>query len=676
MSSPEILAPAGSMESLEAALRCGADAVYVGGSMFSARQNALNFTMDELELAARRCHLYGASIHLAVNTVIFDSQAEEFAEFIRQSAEIGIDAYIVQDLGALRIIREVVSPAVLHASTQMTIHTAKGAEFARSMGFQRVVLSRELDKNQIKEICDTGIETEVFVHGALCMSVSGQCYLSALIGQRSANRGQCAQPCRLPFSACGNRNFCALSLKDLSLANHMNELKALGVSSLKIEGRMKRPEYVAAAVTAFRAAADGNPPDMDNLRAVFSRSGFTNGYFTGKRQNMFGTREKDDVTAAKDVLPKLRQLYKNEGKAGTVSFRAEIKENSPFMLYAQDEKGNSVSVRGEIPEKAQKKAVDKEFLTRQLSKLGDTVFTLGDLSAEIDEGLSVSAGMINEARRSAVKKLSEKRIKGNTAEYSTFSFRKVTKNREKNLTEIRARISSANQLDAAEAADRIIIPADEFLRNDIAPSDRIIIEPPRFIADEKSLTQMLKKIRQKGAAHLMCSNPAYIETGKALGFELHGDFGLNISNSYSLDTLQELGLRDALLSFELKLSQIQDLASEINTGIIAYGHLPAMLVRNCPVKNEAGCGKCRHRLTDRTGRDFEIVCHGDHAELLNSQCLYMADKLSEIRNVNFITLYFTHESPDIIGKTIESYKNCGKKRENITRGLYYRGVLI
>lgn len=674
MSSPEILAPAGSMESLEAALRCGADAVYVGGSMFSARSGASNFTLAELETAAKRCHLYGAKLHLAVNTILFDSQTPDFADFIRKSAEIGVDAYIVQDLGGLKIIRETVSSPVIHASTQMTLHTLEGAELARELGFQRAVLSRELDKSQIKAICDAKIiETEVFVHGALCMSVSGQCYLSALIGQRSANRGQCAQPCRLPFSACQNQTANALSLKDLSLAERMRELTGLGVTSLKIEGRMKRPEYVAAAVTAFRAAADGNPPDMKILRSVFSRNGFTDGYFTGERRDMFGVRDKEDVTAAKDVLPALKQLYKSEGKAGSISFKAFAKTDRPFELYAEDEKGNAVSVLGAVPEKARNKSLDKEFLTRQLSKLGGTIFSLADISADIDEGISISAGELNETRRNAVKKLSEKRVFSNTPVYQTFPFAGKTADAPKKLGEIRARISCAEQLDGVKNAGKIIIPAREFLSADIA-SNKIIIEPPRFIADEKTVLDMLEKCREKGASHLMCSNPAYISAGKKLGFSLHGNFGLNISNSLSLAVMKELGLDDATLSFELTFSQISGLRSEIKTGIIAYGFIPAMLLKNCPVKNQVGCSECKKSLTDRTGKSFPVVCHEGYAELFNSRALYLADKMEDIKNVNFITLYFTSESPKKAGRVLELYRNGGERQDGITRGLYYRGV--
>ena len=674
MSGTEILAPAGSLESLKAAVNCGADAVYIGGKQFSARQNAANFDNAELKQAADLCHLHNIKIYLTVNTIIFDNQVNEFAEFIKNAANAGIDAFIVQDFGAAEIIRNIVPDANIHGSTQMTIHSVKGAQLLKELGFKRVVISRELTEKQIQEICSTGIETEVFVHGALCMCMSGQCYLSSLIGQRSANRGFCAQPCRLPYSVYKNPQFNGLSLKDLSLVNHLQKLSDIGVFSLKIEGRMKRPEYVAAAVCACRQSLNGQTPDMALLRSIFSRSGFTDGYFTGKFSNMFGSREKEDVIAAKDILPDIRKKYSHEKKSGKLDFYAEIKKDNPVKLTVSDD-CDSVTVTGEIPETAIKKPIDFTYLERQLSKLGGTIYKFGNLNADIDDGLSLSAKTINALRRNAVEALNLKSIKRNTPEYICVPLDIDPENKIESLKEIRVRISNQNQLDAVSEADRIIIPTNVFLNNRYENISKIIIEPPRFIYNEAEIFGVLKKCKSLGAEHLMCSNPAYIKIGKELGFKLHGDFGLNTANSYSLNFLKKMNFEDTVLSFEMKLKQISSLRKAISTGIIAYGYLPVMLTKNCPIKNEVGCEKCKKIIFDRTGRANKIVCHGNYTEILNAQALYLADRLEDLKNISFITLYFTDEGPDEIKKIIDEYRFGYSSKDNITRGLYYRGVI-
>lgn len=675
MKKPELLAPAGSMDSATAALRCGADAVYIGGKNFSARQNASNFDPEQMTEAARLCHLYGKKLYLTVNTIIFDDQVKEFAKAIENALAAGIDAFIVQDWGAAEIIKSVSPESRIHASTQMTIHSPAGAVTAKKLGFARAVLSRELSAVQIKEISMTGIETEIFVHGALCMSVSGQCYLSAMIGQRSANRGLCAQPCRLPFSSCKNGGYCGLSLKDLSLAGHIDEITGTEITSLKIEGRMKRPEYVAASVSAFRNIIDGKPADLDMLKAVFSRSGFTDGYFTGQLKNMFGTREKEDVVSAKDVFPEIHKLYRTERKVAGLNFSAEIMHDSPIKLTAADNDNNSAEVYGNLPQKAVNKSVDKEFLEKQLSKLGNTVYEYGNTNCKIGEGLAVSAGELNGLRRKAVEAVDLKRIKSNTPIYKISGKLPQIADTIRSLNEIRARISNLNQFKAAESADRIIMPIEIIAPGLFANREKIIAEPPRFIVDETKTKKALETVKNMGITHLICNNIAYLQMGKELGFTLHGDFGLNVSNSYSANMLSSLGLDDITLSFEIKSSQISKLKSPIPAGIIGYGRLPLMLVRNCPIKNESGCKGCKKNISDRTGKTFPVVCRKEYAEILNSQKLYIADKLNEFRNISFMTLYFTDETPAEITEIINGCRVGGCKKENITRGLYFRGVI-
>lgn len=677
----ELLAPAGNAESLTAALRCGADAVYIGGKNFSARQNASNFDIDEIKEAVKLCHRYGAKLHIAVNTMLMDSQLGDFISEIKKYAALSPDAFIVQDLGAAKIIKNIAPDIPLHASTQMTVHTPDGAKFAKLLGFSRVVVSREATEKMISEISQTGIETEIFVHGALCMSVSGQCYMSAMIGSRSANRGLCAQSCRLPFSASGISDEHCLSLKDLSLTEHIEKIKALGVSSLKIEGRMKRPEYVAAAVTAYRNALDGNVPDTETLRAVFSRSGFTDGYFTGKRTDMFGMREKDDVLSSAAVIPKLKQLYRKERKISELNFDISIKNDLPVILKASDSDGFECTVSGQIPETAQNRPTTEDAAAKQLTKLGDTIYSVGRTNISISEGLAVPVSMLNQMRREAVEKLYTLREKTEKPHINE-NFSILQNFAETSFKKPKLRIRTENLECLSESdiskAEYLIFPIPFILKNreKLMPlREKIIIEPPRFIFDENNINSKLKKLHDDGFTRLMCNNIAFLHSGKVLGYKLHGDFGLNIANSQAAEIISGYGIEDAVISFELKLSQIKKLQTSLKKGIIAYGKFPLMLTVNCPVKNSVGCAECSHSVTDRTKRKFFVRCSEGYTEIFNSEAVYLADKKDELDGLDFITLYFTDETPKQAKKIINDYTSEHPDTPSgITRGLYFRGV--
>lgn len=674
MKRPEILAPAGSMETLVAALRSGADAVYVGGRSFSARNSAVNFSDDELAEAARLCHLYGAKLDLAVNTIVSDAELGAFCSYIKYAVSIGVDAFIVQDWGCAALIRKCAPGAVLHGSTQMSVHTKAGALMLKKLGFSRVVPARELDRQTISDICSTGIEVEIFVHGALCMSVSGQCYMSAMIGSRSANRGCCGQACRLPFSAVGDKSGAALSLKDLSLIPRVDELVSIGVDSLKIEGRMKRPEYVAATVHELRAALDGKAPDMQLLRGIFSRSGFTDGYFTGNRQDMFGIREKDDVTAARDLIPKIHELYRSERSVHTVDFRAVIKNGEPVVITAVC--GDiSAEVMGDIPEAAKNKPTDIEMLKKQLGRLGDTVFTLGKVNAEIDEGLIVPSGRLNELRREVIGKLSEIVIQKNTPEVAVTDFTPVISDKKAQSPDsrlpLRAWCRTAEQITAAADRCEYIIAPIELISGDILRfADKLIIAPPRFVTNEKKLCSDLLRLKENGIRRLLCHTPDTIMIGKKLGFILHGSFSLNIFNSYSTAVMKQLGLEDCIISFEATLTQIASIRTKLPIGAVVGGRLPLMLTRNCPIKNEVGCARCKKQIIDRTGRSFPVVCSREYVEILNSDALFMLDRLDEMRGVSFGIVMLNDEDDEQTKALLSVRKND----RHITRGLYYRGI--
>lgn len=662
----EILAPVGNMPALIAAVRCGANAVYLGAKNLNARRNAVNFDDNELKEAVSYCHSRDVKVYLTVNTLVADDEMKIAYETIKTAVLCGIDGFIVQDLGLAKMIKTSFPQAKLHASTQCSVMTPDGINALKEMGFCRVVIPREASVEELMEIRkSTDVELELFVHGALCMSVSGQCYMSAMLGGRSGNRGLCAQPCRLSFSA-DNSKSCDLSLKDLSLISKIKQIQSAGVISLKIEGRMKRPEYVAAAVTACKKAIEGNynPDDEKVLKSVFSRSGFTDGYFTGERKDMFGTRQKDDVVAANDVLKELSHLYDNENPLIKVDLDFVCRKDKPIALTATA-KGKTVTATSVVPQTAINKPLTEEMLSARLAKFGGTQYFAGDIKIQLDDGLIVSASEINAIRRSVVELLNEQ--EEITAEILPLD---VAQPKQKNATPyFTARFSDANQVPENHTFKRIFIPIwskdDDFARLGAG------VEIPRgLFGKENQLKNRLAHLKELGVKMALCSNLGGYKTAQDMGFEAYGDFGLNIFNSQSANLFNS-----PVLSFELTLQQANSINAK-DTGIIAYGKLPLMLTRNCPVKNRIGCEKCKKQgqLTDRKGYKFDVKCSPyPCVEILNPQPLYMADRLHEVKT-DFIHFYFTDESKAEIESIIMAYKQQAPSNEKYTRGLYYRGV--
>lgn len=664
----EILAPAGSQEALIAGVRCGANAVYLGGKALNARRNAGNFDDEELFEAVKYCRSHGVKVYQTLNTLCSDDELDLVYNAVKYSLQIGVDGFIVQDIGVAKMIKESFPQAKLHASTQMSIMTPEGVSALKEMGFSRAVLPREMTADEILEIRkSTDMELEIFVHGALCMSVSGQCLLSAMIGGRSGNRGLCAQPCRLPFSAKGNGS-CDLSLKDLSLIKNLGEIGNLGVVSLKIEGRMKRPEYVAAAVTAVKKAIYGNYDYKDeiDLKSVFSRSGFTNGYFTDNRgRDMFGTRQKEDVVSAKDVLKGFSHLYDNENPLLPIDMNFVCKAGEKISLTASA-LGRTVTVFGDEPEKAVNKPTSRDAVLEKLSKLGGTQFYAGKINAVVDDGLAVPVSKINALRRTAVERLSEHSKK----EVEAYPFEKPSKIHSAGAPYYTARFSSAEQVPDRHPFKYIFIPiwssADDFADN------RAGVEIPRgMFGREKEIEQKLIKLKKAGVSYALCGNLGSYTLAKRLGYTVFGDFGLNVFNSVSADMFE-----NCILSPELTASQINSINAK-GKGFIAYGNIPLMLTRNCPVKNSIGCEKCRKNggLTDRKGITFPVVCSPyPCVEVLNSVPIYLAERMSEF-SADFAHFYFSKESREQVEEIISLYESGAKAPFDYTRGLYYRGVL-
>ncbi len=679
------MAPSGGFDSIVAAVRNGADAVYVGEKLFSARASAQNFDEAELKKAVAYCHIHGVKVYVTLNTLVFDDEFEKLKNAILTAARADVDALLVQNLGVARLARQLVPSLPLHASTQMSVHTASGVQALYEMGFSRVVLAREMSKAEIIEASKIPVELEVFVHGALCMCVSGQCYFSAMLGSRSGNRGACAQTCRLPFALNNNRTGHALSLKDSSIISYISELEALGVASAKIEGRMKRPEYVAAAVRACKEQRDlGFVTDetAEMLKGVFSRTGFTDGYYTNHLgKEMFGTRTKEDVVSADEKLfSKIRQTYKDEIQNIGISARFSAKLGTNPTLEISDGKHTVIMTSNAVCETAQNLALSKEKCIAQLSKTGATAYYIESLEIDIDDNISLPVSALNSLRRDALDELNNQRsiinnYRINNIELSDFNSYKSAAHKPR-------AVAKGIKLGAGfKGFELVFVPlfsdTNEIARL-IAEGFRVGVEIPRgMFGRDNQIKIQLAKVANIGVCHAMCHNIGALWQAKQLGFRLHGGFGLNIVNTYDLLWAEEYGLEDVELSFELTFERINRLGGKISRGIIRYGYLPLMITRNCPAKSVGlSCKSCKNQsiLTDRKGKKFRLKCDGNCTEILNCVPLLLFER--EITNLqsNFEYYRFTVENYVETVETTPNYNDFSMLKDNFTHGLYKRGV--
>ena len=677
----EILAPVGAQEQLKAAVRSGANAVYLGVDNFNARRNADNFTTENLKDAVKYCRLRNVKVFVTLNTLIFDKEIDELYKTVKAIAESGADAVIVQDFATVKAVKEICPDMPLHASTQMAVHNISGAKLLEEMGFSRIVLARELSLEEMRAIRnEVKAELEVFVHGAHCMSASGNCYLSAMLGERSGNRGLCAQGCRLNWTNSHGREY-ALSLKDMSYLDNIKDLMEIGIDSFKIEGRMKRPEYVAAAVSSLKKAMNNEIYDKLALRSVFSRSGFTDGYLKGKRNvDMFGYRVKEDVTSANSVLKDLENSYKNEIRPNKASARLILKKNEPATLFFSS-KGKTVQVQGEIPQEPRTAPLSEEIALRNLSKLGETSFYLDSLELENEDTLTLPASAINALRRDAAKLLEEELTKKNyTINDVTPDIPYTKPYFSKPKTRIRLE-SFSQYSEEFEKADLVIIPLDEVFNNleeiECLPV-KIAVELPQLIypEDEKDILKKLSAIKKTGIVRGVTGNIGGIALLKKAGFKIFGSHGLNITNSLSAQSYKDMGLTDITLSFELTEKAVKNVGADIPKGAYIYGYLPIMLLRACPQKRENGCGKCSGKsvLTDRKGIEFPLLCQNKKYSVLhNSVPLYIGDK--NLSSLDFATFYFTIESKNECEKIYQAYLNGKAPEGKKTNGLYNRELL-
>lgn len=678
----EILAPAGGYDALVAAVRCGANAVYLGGKALNARRNASNFSDEELREAVAYCHARNVKVYLTLNTLVADSELETAYDAIECACNSHADALILQDIGLVSLVRQVCPDMPMHASTQMSVQSIEGVRELEKMGFARVVLPRELSESEIAAIAaKTDMELEYFVHGALCMCVSGQCLMSSVLGGRSGNRGLCAQPCRLPFGINGKGGN-ALSLKDLSLVDELRRLEEAGVCSFKIEGRMKRPEYVAAAVTACKNSLNNiNDYNINEaLRAVFSRSGFTKGYFEGKLgKDMFGVRRKEDVEGAAPVLSSLARLYDGEKPLLPADMELKFKRSEPLTLKVSA-CGKTAAVTGDIPSEAVNKAVTEEELRDRLAKCGGTQFFAGDISIDLDEGLNVPASAINRLRRQALTELDGELAKGRDIPF-TRTERFTAPHRAERM-KLHARFfSEASVPDSLDGLARVILPIEtspETLKRVLDSGAQAAVEIPSAVfSNADKYVKKLTELKENGLSLAWVCGLDGVGVARRAGLRFACGFGMNIFNSVSVSEAAILGAEDCLLSCEVSLAQAAHIGGELPRGLMIYGRIPLMMTRNCPVGTKLTCAECggRSYLLDRMGVRFPVRCKNGCSFVLNSRPLWLADKLNDIRNVDYGLLWFTDESKEECARVISDYRRGGAPQGEFTRGLYYKGVL-
>ncbi len=651
----ELLCPAGSPAALFSAIEAGADAVYLGGVAFNARMGAKNFTADELREGISLAHAYGAKVYLTANTLVYDKELDDFLRAAEDAYLMGADALILADLGGAQRIRERI-PIELHASTQVSGHSVFAAKELSQMGFSRMVCAREMSAADLCTfVKNSPIEAEVFVHGALCVCHSGQCLFSSLVGGRSGNRGECAQPCRLPFGE-GKKNGYPLSLKDLCLARYIPELMAMGIASFKIEGRMKSPEYVRDTAKIWRRLIDenrgANDDELRELASIFSRGGFTDGYYTERiDRTMLGVRSEQDKQSTRVLMP-----FDKITRKIPVSLSVIAVADAPVTLTLAAEDGRSVTVTGEIPQVAKTAPMNEESVLRSVTKLGNTPYVASMARAEVGEGLMLPVSSLNALRRLAVDALNEAAQPKRSAD----DFRKA---------------SSSPKLPRAEKSrsavfyfpDHIPKEAYEFFDLMYTPlesydgsTNGVLLPPVIFDREREEIVTLLRRAEQMGASHALVGNLGHFSLLEATSLIPHGDFRLNITNRESAALWEARGLCDYLLSPELILPRLRDIGG--NSRVMVYGRIPLMVTEKCVGKELGSCESCtdgRATLVDRRGVHFPVLRAWKHRSLIvNSVPHYMADRKDELAR-NGLTrqhFIFATESKKEISAVLHAYE--------------------
>ena len=701
----ELLAPAGNLEIFKGVIESGADAVYVGGSMFGARAYANNFTEEELLEAIDFAHLRGVKVYLTVNTLIKNSEFSKLYDYLLVYYKRGLDAVIVQDIGVVKAIHEYFPSMEIHTSTQMTVTGADGVRFLSQFGVTRVVMAREVSLAEMKRIHEeTGMELEAFVHGALCYSYSGQCLFSSILGGRSGNRGRCAQPCRLPYTVEGKKDEYILSLKDMCGIKALDKLNDAGVYSLKIEGRMKQLEYACGVVKYYRSYIDSMKPvtdaDYDRIKAIGNRCGFTDRYYFDHNGSDMVTYVKPNfVSNAAEPSPEKRKL--------SIEGELVLREGEPGSLTV---KRGDVTYKASIePVSAALKApLDKKAAIDRINKTGDTDFEFSHIKAQIGENVFVPNGALNKLRRDAISGLCDKLLKKyyrNDARYADMSSmcelpEHVVKSdaahedgavNAKDYTAICSCMTRA-QLDTLISYDCF----DVFYLDFDMYDRKTLIQ--QFADDVKSLTKRNKKV------YLMLptifradSSDYFVSIAKELdkvsfeGFVVKNyeelyltenlftdkkiilDHNMYTFNDVSKSAFFEHGVSGDTVPLELNSREIMH-RNNIGSQMIVYGYYPLMTTANCVHKNTKGCDKKQKLiyLKDRYNKSFAVCnnCKECYNTIYNSLPTMLTKNISKLKEagIRSFRYSFTIETPKQIKAVMDD------KVAEYTNGHYKRGV--
>ncbi len=710
---PELLAPAGSYQAVLAAVLGGADAVYLGGSAFNARAFAENLTDDFMKRAIDYCHAHNVRVYVTLNTLLYDKELPAFLDYARLVDTLGADAVIVADVGAISLLHRELPNLNIHASTQASVHSADGVRALAASGAVRVVLARELSRDNLAALlAETDVQTEVFVHGALCVSFSGQCLFSSLVGGRSGNRGQCAQPCRLPYNG---ENY-PLSLQDLSLAAHIPTLIDMGVSSLKIEGRMKSPAYVYHVCRIFRRLLDerrgATDGELAELAAVFSRGGLTDRYFENRaNEKMTGIRTEDDKATSR-----LFAEYTPTEEKVALGARLALQADAPtrLTLWKKARPHECVTLEGPTPEPARAAETDRARLTSQLVRMGDTPFSLADedVTVQADTPLFLPVSFLNKLRREAVAKLlghNRDSGSGEGGEQAPYAEKKRAKKKTAHQIAVVERMEQFDALcrfygedsPAAHKKESVAtdgVPTDllhahgigrdrggfdlvflsylALLGNEHTPfatlPDGVVIPPVVTETERAEVLTALRRFRTLGVTYALVDNIGALSLSREAGLIPYGGMRLNITNSETAAFYEQAGLVGMVLSPELSLPQARD----IPCGTLpVYGYLPLMLTERCFIRETAGggdpCALCgKTSLTDRRGVTFPLMRAWPHRNvILNSRPLYLFDKQKELSasNMRGGAAFFTHESAERTQKILAMRQKKEKPDTDIRR---------